>query len=147
MMSHLHRRSAGDTLAVMNEAGLTMPQMVTLHMLAHGGPRSVGAIAGCLRLSAAAASHLVDRLVGTRLVERTEDPVDRRQKRVVITESGRTLADRVQQERTREIAQVLAQLSDEVQQQFADVLVRVVEELKALPGPEDRENSPSEDEP
>ena len=32
-MSHIHRRSADDTLAVMNAAGLTMAQMVTLHLL------------------------------------------------------------------------------------------------------------------
>ena len=38
MMSHIHRRSADDTLAVMNEAGLTMAQMVALHLLTHLGP-------------------------------------------------------------------------------------------------------------
>ena len=41
MMSHIHRRSADDTLAVMNEAGLTMAQMVALHLLTHLGPVSV----------------------------------------------------------------------------------------------------------
>ena len=51
MMSHIHRRSADDTLAVMNEAGLTMAQMVALHLLTHLGPVSVSSIAACLKLS------------------------------------------------------------------------------------------------
>src|SRR3954468_21600806 len=82
LLSHVHRRSAGDSLAIMTEAGLTMPQLVTLHMLAHAGGRSVGGIAGCLQLSAAATSHLLERLVQAKLVARTEDPDDRRQKRL-----------------------------------------------------------------
>src|SRR3954465_14947015 len=87
MLSHVHRRSAGDSLAIMTEAGLTMPQLVTLHMLAPAGGRSVGAIAASLRLSPPATSHLVDRLVRARLVVRTEDPDDRRQKRLAITDT------------------------------------------------------------
>ncbi|MES1172404.1 MAG: MarR family transcriptional regulator [Bacteroidota bacterium] len=133
MMSHVHRRSAGDTLAMLNEAGLTMAQLVTLHVLEHGGTRTVSAIAACLRLSPAATSHLVDRLVGEGLVGRVEDPIDRRQKRVTITAAGRRLIDRVQHERTREMSEVVARLSPEVRGQFAQVLVRVIEELSSLP--------------
>src|SRR5687768_4842132 len=78
LMGHVHRRSAGDTLSILTEAGLTMAQLVALHFLQHGGPTSVSAIASTLRLSPAATSHLVDRLVKARLVERREDPDDRR---------------------------------------------------------------------
>src|SRR4051794_3485510 len=111
LMTHIHRRSAGDTLAIMNEASLTMPQLVTLHILGHGGPRTVGAIAGCLRLSPAATSHLVDRLVKARLVQRAEAAADRRQKWLAITAAGRTLVERVTDERAREFSQVLGRLS------------------------------------
>src|SRR5437667_12809629 len=103
LFSNINRRSAGASLAVMGEAGLTMPQLVTLHMLAHAGGRSVGTIAGCLRLSPPATSHLVDRLVRARLVVRTEDPEDRRQKRLAITEAGRGLVERINSERSREV--------------------------------------------
>jgi DNA-binding MarR family transcriptional regulator len=133
MLGHVHRRSAGDSLALMTEAGLTMPQLVTLHMLAHAGGRSVGNVAGCLRLSAAATSHLLDRLVQAKLVARTEDPEDRRQKRLAITEAGRRLVERVNTERTREVSVVLARLSPALRRQFADVLARVIEELASLP--------------
>ena len=88
MMSHIHRRSADDTLAVMNEAGLTMAQMVALHLLTHLGPVSVSSIAACLKLSPPATSHLVDRMVVAGLVGRSEDPIDRRHKRIAITAEG-----------------------------------------------------------
>lgn len=133
MMTHLHRRSAGDTLAVMNQAGLTMAQMVTLHILSHRGAQSVSWVAGCLRLSAGATSHLIDRLFGARLVGRTEDPVDRRHKRIAITPAGRNLVERVQEERTRELSLVIGRLSADLQRQFAKLLTRVVAELAALP--------------
>jgi MarR family transcriptional regulator, organic hydroperoxide resistance regulator len=135
LLSHVHRRSAGDSLALMTEAGLTMPQLVTLHMLAHAGARSVGTIASCLRLSPPATSHLVDRLVRAKLVVRTEDTEDRRHKRLAITEGGRSLVQRINSERSREVSVVLARLTPALRRQFAEVLERVVEELASLPVP------------
>jgi DNA-binding MarR family transcriptional regulator len=133
LMGLVHRRSAGSTLALMNEAGLTMAQMVALYVLDHLGPQSVTAIASFLNLSPAATSHLVDRLVGGGFVGRTEDQVDRRQKRVAITRAGQALAARVHQERAREFASALALVSPELQGQFAHVLGRVVAELRVAP--------------
>src|SRR5262252_7365019 len=103
MMSHIHRRSADDTLAVMNEAGLTMAQMVALHLLTHLGPVSVSSIAACLKLSPPATSHLVDRMVVAGLVGRTEDPIDRRHKRIEITSTGRELKGLPDRDEVREI--------------------------------------------
>jgi DNA-binding MarR family transcriptional regulator len=133
MMSHIHRRSADDTLAVMNEAGLTMAQMVALHLLTHLGPVSVSAIAPCLKRSRPAASQLLERHVVPGLGGRTGEPGDRRHKRIAITPAGRDLIESTQEERTREFTRVLAGLSSEVKAQFSKVLARVVSELKALP--------------
>lgn len=135
LLSHVHRRSAGDSLALMTEAGLTMPQLVTLHMLAHAGARSMGTIAACLRLSPPATSHLVDRLVKARLVVRAEDPEDRRQRSLAIAPRGRALVERINSERSRELSGVLARLTPALRRQFAAVLARVVEELASLPTP------------
>ncbi|HEY4185160.1 MAG TPA: MarR family transcriptional regulator [Polyangia bacterium] len=132
LMKHVNRRSAGETLAILNDAGLTLPQLVTLHILDQCGVRTVSAIASSLRLSPAATSHLIDRLVVGGLAGRIEDPDDRRQKRVTITASGRRLVDRVQRERTREMTEAVAGLSREVCRQFGRVLGRVIEELEEL---------------
>jgi DNA-binding MarR family transcriptional regulator len=132
LMNYVNRRSAGETLAIMNEAGLTLPQLVTLHILHHSGVRTISAIASSLRLSPAATSHLIDRLVTGGFVGRIEDPQDRRQKRVTITAVGRRLVDRLQRERTREMTEAVAGLSPEVCRQFGRVLSRVIGELEQL---------------
>jgi DNA-binding MarR family transcriptional regulator len=132
LMSQVHRRSAGDTLTILTESGLTMAQLVSLHFLQQTGARSVSAIAATLRLSPAATSHLVDRLVQARLVERKEDPDDRRAKRVGITPAGTALAARVQAERTREFADVLGRLNPALRRRFAAVLTLVNRELASL---------------
>ena len=137
MMSHIHRRSADDTLAVMNEAGLTMAQMVALHLLTHLGAVSVSSIAACLKLSPPATSHLVDRMVVAGLVGRTEDPTDRRHKRIAITATGRELIEGTNERRTREFTRVLSSLTGEAQAQFGKALARVVTELKGLPDREE----------
>lgn len=128
----VNRRSAGETLAIMNESGLTLPQLVTLHILEQAGVRTISAIASALRLSPAATSHLIDRLVTGGLVGRIEDPQDRRQKRVTITSAGRRLVDRVQRERTREMTEAVAGLSPQVGREFGKVLSRVIGELEKL---------------
>jgi DNA-binding MarR family transcriptional regulator len=133
LMGLVHRRSAGGTLALMNQAGLTMAQMVALYILDYLGPQSVTAIASFLNLSPAATSHLVDRLVSGGFVGRTEDQEDRRQKRIAITPAGRSLAARVHQERAREFASALALVAPELQRQFARTLGRVVEALRVAP--------------
>jgi DNA-binding MarR family transcriptional regulator len=133
LFRHINRRAAGDALAVMGEEGLTMPQLVTLHTLAHAGGRLVGEIATRLRLSPPATSHLVDRLVQAGLVTRVEDPGDRRQKRLTITAAGRRLVDKINTLRAREVQAVLSRISPPLRRQFADALARVIEELASLP--------------
>jgi len=132
LLKHVNRRSAGETLAIMNESGLTLPQLVTLHLLEQAGVRTITAIASALRLSPAATSHLIDRLVTGGLVGRIEDPQDRRQKRVTITSAGRRLVERVRRERTREMTEAVAGLPAEVSREFGRVLSRVIGELEKL---------------
>ena len=137
MMSHIHRRSADDTLAVMNEAGLTMAQMVALHLLTHLGPVSVSSVAACLKLSPPATSHLIDRMVIAGLVGRSEDPIDRRHKRIAITPPGRELIEGTNERRTRELTRGVAHHTAEAQAPLGNALGRVVTELKELPDREE----------
>jgi DNA-binding MarR family transcriptional regulator len=130
LMSTVIQQSAGEILAIMIEAGLSMPQMVTLCMLQRHGSHDISMIAAKLNLSLAATSHLVDRMVRQALVVRTEDAHDRRHKQVVITAAGIDLLDRVVQARTREIAQNLIGLPPGLREQLEVVLAQVLDHLK-----------------
>jgi DNA-binding MarR family transcriptional regulator len=128
--SLFHQRAAGDALAVMNDVGLTMPQIVTLFALRRLGPHSVCHIADRLNLSRAATSHLVDRLVQEALVERQEDAGDRRQKRVSIGPRGVALLERLDRARSSEFSELMRKLSPDLQRALCEVLKKMIAELR-----------------
>lgn len=144
-MGAMHAATVGDSLAIMADSGLTLPQLITLHVLDTYGPHTVGEIAGRTNLSRAATSHLVDRMVSQGLVSRSEDAEDRRQKRVAITRKGKLLADKVRRSRMEGIRRGLARLSPETRAQMAAVLERVVAELKPDPTGVPREHEDEEE--
>lgn len=85
------RRHVPIMAQTLREHGLSLPQMATLHHLHAAGPAPVSDLSRHLNLSLTATSHLVQRLVSKGLVTRTEDPHDRRRKRVALDEAGREL--------------------------------------------------------
>lgn len=130
LMSYILQRSAGETLRVMCEAGLSMPQMVALHLLGKCGELTISALAGKLRLSLAATSHLVERMVQQQLVARSEDATDRRQKQVVLTPAGRALIERLVLARMAETGPLLTALPPDLRGQLEAVLEQILAQLK-----------------
>ena len=85
------RHTMQDFMRLKRKSGLSMSQVSTLHRLYHTGECGVSDIGERLGVTNAAASQLVDRLVGLGYLERTEDPQDRRGKVVTMTAKGRAL--------------------------------------------------------
>ncbi|MDZ7799306.1 MAG: MarR family transcriptional regulator [Trueperaceae bacterium] len=85
------RRHVPIMAHTLHENGLSLPQMATLHHLHATGPAPVSDLSRHLNLSLTATSHLVQRLVSKGLVTRSEDPRDRRRKRIALDEAGRAL--------------------------------------------------------
>ncbi|MGB8214366.1 MAG: MarR family transcriptional regulator [Anaerolineales bacterium] len=88
------RRSGRDFKRFMDETDLSFSQISVLMRLMHGGNRGVSEIGGQLGVTNAAASQAVDRLVHMGLIERTEDPDDRRAKKLALTPEGRILIEK-----------------------------------------------------
>jgi DNA-binding MarR family transcriptional regulator len=89
------RRTGQDFKKFMGDSGLSFSQVNTLMRLHFTGEADVSNIAEQLGVSNAGASQLVDRLVQMRLIERREDPLDRRIKRLGLTEAGHELAEKL----------------------------------------------------
>ncbi|GID25553.1 MarR family winged helix-turn-helix transcriptional regulator [Paractinoplanes brasiliensis] len=70
---------------------LTLSQLKILMLLARHGSVSGSELAGMLGIGAAALTGMIDRLVVQDLVARTEDPHDRRVRRIALTRTGRDL--------------------------------------------------------
>lgn len=131
---HLYmRRAVRDMHDLLREQQLSMPQMGTLHYLHAEGAHTVSSIAEHLNLSLAATSHLVERLVQRRLLSRTEDPNDRRQKRVTLADAGAALVERIHHRSAAAFDDLLAPLPTELRQRFHRDLAEVLEALTPAP--------------
>ena len=90
----------------------SMPQLKTLMTLYGAGALPIGQLAETLGVGQPTASHLVERLVQSELVVRTEDPEDRRRTLAELSPQGVELIERLRQIRIEPLQRWLAQLDD-----------------------------------
>jgi DNA-binding MarR family transcriptional regulator len=119
----------GDTLALMSEAGITLPQVLFLSHLRQAGGSTASELARRLNISLPAISQMVDRLVHLDLLSRAEDAEDRRRKRLATTPRADQLLDRLTRARAAEYSKGTARLSPAVRKELAAALARAVREL------------------
>jgi DNA-binding MarR family transcriptional regulator len=92
--------------------GLSMPQMKILYVLEAEDGLTIKAISDRLGLSEPAVSRGVESLVKGELVKRTDDPTDRRCKRVSTTSKGIKVVAAVEQVRTNSFRKFVEDLDD-----------------------------------
>jgi len=104
----------GAVMRAIDETGLGLVQFKTLVSLAGNPDREqapVKQVAEQLGVSVPSASRSVEELVKRGLVSRTEDPEDRRVRRVALTPAGQELADEVMAARVAGLEQFAATLT------------------------------------
>jgi DNA-binding MarR family transcriptional regulator len=104
-----------DFVQFSKDSGLTLPQMSTLFHLHHGSSCGVSDVGELLGVTNAAASQMVDRLVQYELIERTEDPVDRRMKQLKLTFKGRAIVQESIEARKRWMAKLTTAITPDEQ--------------------------------
>lgn len=93
-----HEQLRRGVLATISPAGLDQPGfdvLLTLRRQGRGKALSPSALAKEIMLSTSAMTNRLDRLEKKGLIERRSDPGDRRGLRIVLTEAGFDLADRL----------------------------------------------------
>ena len=109
------------------DEGLTMPQARILFLLVEQGDQSAGDLAEYLSVSPSTITGITDRLTRQGLIERRDDPRDRRLVRLCLTPEGRRL--------TMEIADssraVLRRIFERMGAERAEALVECLEEFAA----------------
>ena len=93
--------------AQLGELRLGFTQLAALYALADGGTTTIVDLADALNRSPSATSRLVDGLVRRRLLERREEPDDRRMKSVWLTERGRALVAVIDRSRANQFLAVV----------------------------------------
>lgn len=125
---------SGLALAVMNDAAVTLPQVLLLNHVQRCVETSPTEIAAAMNASLPAASQMIDRLVQQGLLARKEDPVDRRRKTVATTANARALLHKVRTARSTEYERGLAPVDPELLVEMAALIERVIAQL-ASPRP------------
>lgn len=120
-------RSGRDFKRFMDSTGLSFSQINILMRLFHGGSAGVSMIGEIMGISNAAASQSIERLVQMGLVERTEDPQDRRAKRLELTPKGQSLIEQGIEVRSKWVEGVANALTPEQQDSIISALVLLTE--------------------
>jgi len=120
-------RSGRDFKRFMDATGLSFSQINVLMRLYHGGKCGISEIGERLGITNAAASQAIDRLVNLGVIERTEDPIDRRAKQLALTQVGRTLIETGFEARRNWISSLTDALNSEQQTLIISALTLLTE--------------------
>jgi DNA-binding MarR family transcriptional regulator len=126
------RRSMHEFMDSMKDTGLSMPQLTTLIRIRYHGPCPISGIGDDLGVTTAAASQMVDRLVHMGLLERSEDPDDRRVRHVHLTSEAVALVGQAVEARVGWMRDLSQALTAEQQASVVDSLSHLTQAALAL---------------
>jgi DNA-binding MarR family transcriptional regulator len=122
-------------LRVWEKRHITLPQLRILFALrAHPGA-TTNILVKLLGLTAPTVSSLIDKLARAGLVERGQDPQDRRVIPLALTEAGQSVVGEIAQESQAYLTQLAGQLGDDLEPLTLALerLVAAIEQHPALP--------------
>lgn len=126
-MQHMVREDSSDL-------NLSARQIGVLFQLRSRGTQNVSALARSVNLTLSATSHLLERLVRHGLIVRREDPDNRRQKQIALTEQGQGLLNRLDGDAVQAYTLLLLNAPAEVLHDLQGCLHRLDPYLPATPG-------------
>ena len=112
--------------------GLSMPQFGILMQLHYRHNCGVSDLSERFDITNAAASQLVDKLVQSGLIQREEDPNDRRAKLLNLTEKGRAFIHQGLEERYRWVDHLAEKLTSEERAKVTEALIIMTQAAKEL---------------
>ena len=114
----------------MNDASITLPQVLLLSRVEKSRSASLSDLAEGSTASAAAVSQMIERLVHQGLLDRAEDPVDRRRKAIRVTARARALLRKLGAARSADYELGLGLLGGDVRTRLAAMLELAVTEIE-----------------
>lgn len=114
------------------DAKVTLPQLRVLVMLRDGTSMNMAAVAEGLGVNPSNASRTCDRLVRSGLLDRRDDPDDRRNVALTLMPAGRRLVDSMLGQREAVFAQVVSRMSTKERSHLAAGLTAFNEAAASL---------------
>ncbi len=145
LASYLLRSANLGTFNAIAELDLSFTQIKALCALEMDGEeRSVKALAESMGVSLPAMSRAVDGLFERGFVAREEDPLDRRMKRVRLTDAGRMVPLALNEARLSALQELMGSLQDDEAQALAQALAMILDRHEEIAAhrPDDPEDQP-----
>lgn len=121
-MDTFAHRSMHDSARFVKSSGFSMPQFFLLMQVYRREHCGISDLSDHLEITNAAVSQLVDKLVQAGMLTRSEDPNDRRAKKVELTSEGRAFIEQGFEERYRWVDELANALSDTEEKKVAEAL-------------------------
>lgn len=126
------QRSMSGVVRFARDAGLSIPQLRVLFRLSYVKTSTISDVAEYLAITKAGASQIVEQLVQAKLLERKEDRVDRRIRKITLTENGRILASKFEDSRHEWLGKVMETLDPEQQYKIKKSLLELIEAARRV---------------
>jgi DNA-binding MarR family transcriptional regulator len=121
IMKEFARRNSSGLLKIK----LTLPQFFILNFLNEAGQAKMTDLANFMRVSTAAMTGIVDRLVKTGYAARVYDPTDRRIIKIKVTTKGSEVIRKICQQRRQMIIKVFGRISRTEREDYLRILARI----------------------
>lgn len=131
------QRSLHNFIRQIRESDLSFSQVNTMFRLYHRGASSVNQLAKHLGVTKAAVSQLLDSLIEADLIERSENPEDRRMKLIALTDEGKSLVRKTMTTRNAWLADFVQNFSEEEKAQILPALQLMIHRIPEFRGERD----------
>ena len=131
-MENAMHRSIHAFIRRNRESALSLSQVNSMFRLYHHGPCQVNDLADHLGITIAAVSQLLDNLVKADLIQRTEDPNDRRVKLIALTDKGLLTVEESKRARHAWLEDLAHQFTVDEKEKLTPVLDLLNSRTKAL---------------
>jgi DNA-binding MarR family transcriptional regulator len=125
-------RTMRDQARYVKSLGFSMPQFFILMQVYYKKQCGISDLSEHMEITAAAASQTVEKLVQGGLLDRAEDPSDRRAKQVTLSAKGRELIEKSIAERFRWVDGLVRGLNTDERAQVAEALTILTEAAHKL---------------
>ena len=122
--------SMQNVIKYSKKSGYSMSHIGALMHLQDKGMSAVSELGDHLGITYPAVSQMLDRLVDEGLIQRTEDPNDRRSKQIVLTDKGMDTLNEGIKARQASLLEMADKLTDSEKEQIASAFQIVLEKLQ-----------------
>ena len=129
------RNSIGNFMRFAREKNFSLPQLSALIHLSQNEECNISGLGTEFGVTNAAVSQLLEKMVQQGLVHRSEDPQDRRNKVLVLTEDGKKIANEGMIERHKWLSDLINILTEEEQDQVDSALRLLIDKAALLDDP------------